>query len=76
MAGENTFKVEGIIVELNPNGTARVELSNGHRLVGYLTGKAKLKFADLTIGQKVMLEISPYDLSEGRIILEKKEFRI
>jgi translation initiation factor IF-1 len=74
MAGENTFKVEGIIVEVNPNGTVRVELSNGHRLVGYLTGKAKLRFAELATGQKVMLEISPYDLSEGRVILDKKEF--
>ncbi len=74
MAGENTFKVEGIIVEVNSNGTVRVELSNSHRLVGYLTGKAKLRFAELAIGQKVMLEISPYDLSEGRIILDKKEF--
>jgi translation initiation factor IF-1 len=74
MAGENTFTVEGIIVEVNSNGTVRVELSNGHRLVGYLTGKAKLSFAELAIGQKVMLEISPYDLSEGRVILDKQEF--
>lgn len=71
MAGENTFKVEGIIVEVIPNGTVRVELSNGHRLIGYLTGKAKLKFAELAAGQKVMLEISPFDLSEGRVILER-----
>lgn len=73
MAGENTFQVEGIVIETLPNGTVRVELGNGHRLLGYLTGKAKLRFAELVAGKKVMLEISPYDLSEGRIILETQK---
>jgi len=47
-----------------------VELANGHRLVAYMTGKARLRFARLAAGDKVRLEMSPYDLSEGRIIVE------
>jgi translation initiation factor IF-1 len=48
----------------------RVELANGHRLLAYMTGKARLSFARLATGDKVRLEMSPYDLSEGRIIVE------
>jgi translation initiation factor IF-1 len=47
-----------------------VELANGHRLLAYMTGKARLSFARLAAGDKVRLEMSPYDLSEGRIIVE------
>ncbi|HWC61111.1 MAG TPA: translation initiation factor IF-1 [Verrucomicrobiae bacterium] len=69
MAGESAFKVEGIVVETMPNRLYRVELSNGHRVLAYATGKAKLSFAAKT-GDKVKLQMSPYDLSEGRIIVE------
>jgi len=48
----------------------RVELANGHRLLGYMTGKARLSLARLAAGDKVRLELSPYDLSEGRIVIE------
>jgi translation initiation factor IF-1 len=47
----------------------RVELANGHRLLAYVTGRARLSFARLVAGDKVRLEMSPYDLSEGRIIV-------
>ncbi len=72
MAREDAIKVEGAVVEVLPNRTCRVELANGHRLVAYLTGKARLSFARLAPGDKVTLELSPYDLSEGRIIVEEK----
>jgi translation initiation factor IF-1 len=49
-----------------------VELANGHRVLAFVTGKAQLSFARFALGEKVMLEMSPYDLSEGRIIVEEQ----
>ncbi len=72
MAREDAFKVEGVIVEAFPNGTYRVALSNGHQLLGFVTGKARSVFA-AEPGQKVMLQLSPYDLSQGRILVETKK---
>ena len=69
MAGESAFKVEGVVVETLPSRLYRVELSNGHRVLAYAIGKAKLSFA-AQIGDKVKLQMSPYDLSEGRIVVE------
>ncbi len=72
MAGTDAFEVEGVIVEVLPNRTCRVELANGHRLLGFFTGRAKAQFAGLKPGEKVKLALSPYDLSEGRILLDAK----
>ena len=69
MAGENAFAVEGVVVETLPNRTYRVELSNGHRVLAYATGKARESFA-AQAGDKVKLQLSPYDLSEGRIVVK------
>ena len=74
MAREGAIEVEGVIVEVLPNKMYRVELANGHRLLAYVTGKARLSFAHLATGDKVRLEMSPYDLSEGRIIVETQIF--
>lgn len=73
MAGESAFQVEGIVVQALPNRTWRVELANGHRLVAFVPGKAKQNFAGLAPRDKVKLQLSPYDLSEGRIIVETKK---
>jgi translation initiation factor IF-1 len=70
MAGEGAIEVEGAIVEVLPNKMYRVELANRHRVLAYVAGKARLSFARLAPGDKVRLEMSPYDLSEGRIIIE------
>jgi translation initiation factor IF-1 len=70
MARTSGIKVEGIVVETLPNTTYRVELANGHRLLAFVAGKARLGFARLALGAKVKLEMSPYDLSQGRIITE------
>jgi translation initiation factor IF-1 len=70
MARESAIEVEGAIVEVLPNKMYRVELTNGHRLLAYVTGKARLGFAHLATGDRVRLEMSTYDLSEGRIIVE------
>ena len=70
MAREGAIEVEGAVVEVLPNKMYRVELANGHRLLAFVPGKAKLSFAGLASGDKVRLELSPYDLSSGRIIVE------
>jgi translation initiation factor IF-1 len=70
MAGKGAIEVEGAIVEVLPNKMYRVELANRHRVLAYVAGKARLSFARLAPGDKVRLEMSPYDLSEGRIIME------
>ena len=72
MAGESTFKVEGVVVEPLPNQTYRVELANGHKVLAFVAGRAKRTFAGLAPGDKVKLQLSPYDLSEGRIVVETK----
>jgi translation initiation factor IF-1 len=72
MAREGAFEVEGAIIEVLPNKMYRVELANGHRLLAYVTGKARLSFAHVVAGDKVWLEMSPYDLSKGRIIVERQ----
>jgi len=58
------------VVEVLPNKTYRVEIANGHRVVAFVTGRARLNFVRLALGLRVKLEMSPYDLSEGRIVLE------
>ena len=73
MSGESAFKVEGLIVEVLPRQTFRAELSNGHRLLAFLPGKAVKDFAGLKPGDRVKLQMSPGDLSQGRIIVETKQ---
>ena len=72
MAREGAFEVEGAVVEVLPNKMYRVELANGHRLLAFVAGKAKSGFAGLRPGDKVRLELSPYDLSVGRIMVERQ----
>jgi translation initiation factor IF-1 len=70
MAGTAAIKVEGLVVEALPNTTYRVELANGHRLLAFVAGKARRELVRFAPGDKVRLELSPYDLSEGRIVVE------
>jgi len=72
VARENAIEVEGVVVELLRTHTCQVELANGHRVRAFLTGKARLSFERLAVGEVVVLEISPYDLSVGRIIAAKQ----
>ena len=71
MRNEDAFKVEGRVMEVLPNGTYRAELKNGHCLTAFVTGKAKKNFAGLNAGDTVKLQLTPYDLSVGRILTEK-----
>jgi translation initiation factor IF-1 len=70
MAGTGGFIVEGVVIEALPNRTYRVKLANGHRLLAFVAGRAKQTFGGLAAGEKVMLQLSPYDLSSGRILVE------
>ncbi len=72
MAGENAFQVEGRVIEALPNGTYRAELKNGHRLTAFVAGKAKKKIAGLKSGDTVKLQLTPYDLGVGRILVDTK----
>jgi translation initiation factor IF-1 len=76
MAGDRAFQVEGVVIESLPPGMYRVELSNGHRVRAFVAGRAKQTFAGLTPGDKVKLQMSPYDMSEGRIVIETKNKEI
>jgi translation initiation factor IF-1 len=69
MARDDAFEVEGVIVEVLANKTYRVELANGHRLQGFVTGKARNRTTRFALREKVKLQLSSYDLSEGRIIV-------
>ena len=67
MARESTIEVEGRIVEVLADVLFRVELPNGHRLVAHVTGKRRLVFERLSLGDSVKVRLSPYDLSRGSI---------
>ena len=71
MPREEAIHVEGNIVEVLPNHLFRVELPNGHRFIAHTSGKMRLSFIRLAEGDKVMIEMSPYDLSKGCITLKE-----
>ena len=75
MPREEAISVEGTVVEVLANRLFRVELSNGHRFVAHTSGKLRLNFVRLELGDKVTVEMSPYDLSKGCIILTEQEQR-
>jgi len=72
MARKDAIELEGTVVELLPNTTFRVEIPGGRRVLAHISGKMRLHFIRILPGDKVMLEISPYDLSKGRIIYRQK----
>ena len=72
MARKDVIEVEGRVVELLPNTMFRVELPNGYRLLANISGKMRLHFIRILPGDKVMVEMSPYDLSKGRITFRQR----
>jgi translation initiation factor IF-1 len=72
MARKDAIEVEGTVVELLPNTMFRVELANDHRVLAHISGKMRLHFIRILPGDKVMLEVSPYDLSKGANYLSPK----
>jgi translation initiation factor IF-1 len=72
VAKEQSIEVEGIVVETLPNAMFRVELENGHRILAHISGKMRMHFIKILPGDKVTVELSPYDLSRGRITYRSK----
>ena len=72
MATKDAIEVDGKVVELLPNTMFRIELENGHRVLAHISGKMRLHFIRILPGDRVMLEMSPYDLTKGRITFRFK----
>ena len=72
MAKAEAIKVDGTIVETLPNASFRVELENGHKVLAHISGKMRMHFIKILPGDKVTVELSPYDLSRGRITYRYK----
>ena len=69
MQKKDAIKVEGKVLETLPNAMFRVELQNGHVIMAHVSGKMRMHFIRILTGDKVTMEMSPYDLSKGRIIM-------
>ncbi|MBU0520502.1 translation initiation factor IF-1 [bacterium] len=72
MAKEEAIKIDGQILETLPNATFRVELENGHKVLAHISGKMRMHFIKILPGDKVTVELSPYDLNRGRIVYRYK----
>ena len=72
MAREEIIEVEGTVIESLPNAMFRVELANGHRVLAHISGKIRMNFIRILPGDRVMVELSPYDLKRGRIVYRYK----
>ncbi len=72
MAKEEGVQVEGTVVEPLPNAMFRVKLENGHQVLAHISGKMRMHFIRILPGDKVTVELSPYDLSRGRIVYRYK----
>ena len=72
MSKEDVIEVEGTILEALPNATFQVELQNGHKILAHVSGKLRMNYIRILPGDKVTVEMSPYDLSKGRITWRAK----
>ncbi|TSB44854.1 translation initiation factor IF-1 [Alkalicoccobacillus porphyridii] len=72
MAKEDVIEVEGTVIEPLPNAMFRVELENGHKILAHVSGKIRMNFIRILPGDKVTIELSPYDLTRGRITYRYK----
>jgi translation initiation factor IF-1 len=72
MGKKEAIEVEGVVVEALPNATFRVELANGHRVLAHISGKIRVHYIRVLPGDRVLVELSPYDLSRGRITYRLK----
>ena len=72
MSKSDVIEVEGTVVEKLPSAMFQVELDNGHKIVAHLSGKLRMNFIRIIPGDKVLVEMSPYDLTKGRIVWRDK----
>ncbi len=72
MSKLDVIELEGVVVEALPNATFQVELQNGHKILAHISGKLRMNFIRILPGDKVTVEMSPYDLTKGRITWRTK----
>ncbi|MBM3396303.1 MAG: translation initiation factor IF-1 [Betaproteobacteria bacterium] len=72
MSKEDTIQLQGEILENLPNATFRVKLENGHTVLGHISGKMRMRYIRILSGDKVTVELTPYDLTRGRIVFRAK----
>ena len=72
MAKEEAFKLDGTIIKSLPNATFNVELENGHKITAHISGRMRKHYIRILTGDTVTVELTPYDLSKGRITFRKK----
>ena len=72
MSKEESIEVEGTVLEPLPNAMFRVELDNGHKILAHISGKMRMHFIRILVGDKVKVQLSPYDLTRGRITYRYK----
>jgi len=72
MSKEESIEVEGTVPEPLPNAMFRVELDNGHKILAHVSGKMRMHFIRILVGDKVKVQLSPYDLTRGRITYRHK----
>ena len=72
MSKQDMIEIEGTVVEALPNATFQVELENGHKILAHISGKLRMNYIRILPGDKVVVELSPYDLTRGRITYRYK----
>ncbi|HEY7751438.1 MAG TPA: translation initiation factor IF-1 [Ignavibacteriaceae bacterium] len=72
MAKQGPIKIDGVITETLPNANFKVKLDNGHEILAHISGKMRMHFIKILVGDKVSVELSPYDLTKGRITYRYK----
>ena len=72
MSKQDAIEVEGTVIEPLPNGMFKVELENGHKVLAHVSGKIRMNFIRILAGDRVTVELSPYDLTRGRIVYRYK----
>jgi len=72
LSKEDVIEIEGVVVDALPNAQFKVELPNGHQILAHISGKLRMNFIRILPGDKVTVEMSPYDLSKGRITWRSK----
>ena len=72
MSKDDVIEVDGRVIEKLPNATFQVQLENGHTILAHISGKLRMNFIRIIPGDKVLIEMSPYDLTKGRIVWRDK----
>jgi len=72
MAKKDVIELEGVVLESLPNATFKIKLENGHEILGHISGKMRMNYIRILPGDKVLVQVSPYDLTKGRIVYRKK----